>query len=609
MKSLFTKYLVAFAALVVIFESHAAEEITFEASAPMLVAVGETFRAEFVFNAKPEDDSFQPPAFEGFDILAGPALSRGSSIQIVNGAMTKSTSYTYTFVLVASEAGQRTIPAAKILCDGKSYSTKPLPIEVVAEGEKRAASSSADRGSSIAPDDILLRLTLSRESLFKGEALRATLKLYYRVPIAGAESEKLPTFQGFWAQQINNNARAVTSRETYNGKVYETQVLRDYLLYPQQSGIIEIEPAEMDLLAQVTVRSRNIDPFFGGGMESYNVRRHVSTEPIKVDVKALPTGAPASFNGAVGSFSLDVTPPSDRVVANSSSSYRVRISGSGNISFVQAPSLSLPNSFEQYNVKSTESINSTERGASGYKEFEYPFIARSEGEYEIPAVEFSFFNPETMSYQTLSSKGVEMTILPDKEESSVSRGVQLASRGMSKEEVKLLGEDIRFIKIGEARLERAVRPFILSPIYFVWLAVVVAMAVALYIIISRQIRDSKNSALLRGKRASKVAVQRLRRAKVYIAESNERAFYEEMLRALWGYMGDKLNIPVALLTKESVREQLQRRGVASEQVAAFSSLLERCDEAQYSPMASAQMGEVYGSGLELLSQIESMIKK
>ena len=601
-----------------IFSASAAEKVTFEASSPLTVAVGEAFRVEFALNAYPDKGTFKAPSFDGFDVIAGPAESSGQSIQIVNGAMTKSINYTITYVLLPQAAGNVTVGAAEVTVDGTVYRSNALPIEIVNEGKSPGAGGTQSRPredsspdvtaqNQIAKDDILLRAVVSRTSVYKGEPLRVTFKLYERVPVVGYNDVKFPSFNGFWAQELNtDNARR--QRETFNGKVYETLVAKEYLLYPQQAGTLVIEPAELTAVAQVVVPGRrNVDPFFGGGPDFVNVPRKVQSPRINIAVKPLPAGAPASFSGAVGSFTMDAVLPQERLAANSAATYTVKISGTGNLTFVQTPKLTLPASFEQYNVKTTESINTSAAGISGYRQFEYPFIARAEGTYEVEPVEFSYFDPSRMQYMTLKSKALELEITPDAKGGGDALVVQ--GRGMSKEEVKLLGQDIRFIKLGSPQLRSVREPFLFSAAYWVLFFGILILFAMVYVALRRQIRESQNVALLRGKRANKVAVQRFRAAKRYMEEQNRHAFYEEMLRALWGYMSDKFNIPVANLTKENVREELHKRGVSSEESQRFTAIITKCDEAQYSPAASARMTEVYGEGVDIISRIEAMIKR
>ena len=604
------------------FRAFAAGEVTFEASSPLTVAVGEAFRVEFALNADPDEGSFQAPSFEGFDVIAGPAESRGHSVQIVGNSMTKSINYTITYVLLPQSAGNVTIGPARIDVEGKTYRTEPLPIEIVNEGDASRAQQRPQRGGpggpdgggqrdvqqQIGKDDILLRAVVSKSSVYKNEPLHVAFKLYTRVPYVNIVPESAPSFNGFWSQDLSAPGSARIGRESYNGKVYETRVLFAYLLYPQQVGTLSIDPVEMTVVAQVMVQSRHVDPFFGGGHEVFNVPRKVKSQRAAIEVRPLPEGAPSSFSGAVGSFRMDTDLPSDRFAANSGATCTVKISGTGNLTFVQAPKLALPASFEQYNVKTTESINTSASGISGYRQFEYPFIARAEGTYEVDPIEFTYFDLERRQYVTLQSKPMTLEVTPDVRGGG-GDAVVMQGRGMSKEEVKMLGQDIRFIKLGAPQLRATGAPFLFGAAYWGVLCAVLALFAAVYVALRRQIRESQNAALVRGKRANKVAVQRFRAACRYMEEQNRHAFYEEMLRALWGYMSDKFNIPVANLTKENVREELHKRGVSAEESQRFTAIITQCDEAQYSPAASAQMSDVYSEGVDLISRIEAVIKR
>ena len=612
MRNIFRTIILTTVMLLVGITAFASEKITFDVKAPMIISVGEAFRVEFVLNAKPDKGTFSAPDFSGFDILAGPATSQGSSVQFINGNMTKSVSYTITYVLLPQNKGNFPVGSASIEVDGKRYTTKPTQVEVKEGGSQQSAQQSGGRGESmesqaqgqISKEDLLLRLTLSRSTVFKGEPIRAALKLYNRVSLADYSVSKMPSFNGFWTQQLETERTPY--RETYEGRVYEVYNLIEYLLYPQQSGTLTIDPVELTAVAQVIVQDNShYDPFFGGGREVYNVRRELKTPRLTVKVNELPAGAPASFTGAVGKFRMEAEPSTTQLAANSASTFNVRISGSGNLAFIQAPTLTLPTSFEQYQIKTTESFKYSGTGTSGYRNFEYPFIARAEGDYTIEPVQFSYFDLDRKEYITLSSEEFTFTITPDTSGATAPQIVQ----GVNKEDVRLLGNDIRFIKLGKSALSDKEQPAIFSTAYFITLLSMLALALGAYVGISRRQRERKNVVLVRGKRANKVAVQRFRAAEKFMNEGNRHAFYEEMLKALWGYVSDKFNIPVANLTKENVREELQKRGIATDEAALYTSIISQCDEAQYSPIASAQMSEVYAEGLNIVSHIESNIKK
>lgn len=619
MNNLIKTLLVALVATFTLWEARAEEAVSFRTEAPMIASIGEAFRVEFALNAKPDDDTFKAPTFEGFDVVAGPAVSQGSSVQIINGKMSKSVNYTITYVLLPQQSGNMTIGVATVQVDGKRYSTAPTPIEVReaqssaggggagAQSQGGGSQSLESRASNqIGTDDLLLRLVLSRSSVYKGEPVRATLKLYSRVNLAGVEGAKMPTFNGFWSQQ--NEVEQGPFRETMNGKVYETYNMAEWLLYPQQSGELKIEPAQLTAVVQIIMQSnRGFDPFFGGGHEIYNVRRELRTPTVTLRIKEFPANAPASFKGAVGRYTMETHLSSAEVAANSSANITVRISGAGNLNFMQAPSLTLPSSFELYDTKTTEQITATASGCSGYKNFEYPFIARAEGDYTIEPVAFSYFNPDSGRYVTLTSAPFPITVTPDRN-SSVASAVQGLITTSNKEDVRLLASDIRFIKLGGPALRSHTAPFMLSPLWWLILLAMVVVATALYFILRKRIRDNRNVVLVKGRRANRVAVQRFRAAARYMKEQNRHAFYEEMLKALWGYIGDRFNIPVADLTKESIREELGRRG-ASDLAHAVTEIISKCEEAQYSPVATSTMEEVYAEGIEIVSKIESVAKR
>ncbi|MBQ9137117.1 MAG: protein BatD [Alistipes sp.] len=610
------RLLAVLTALLTFFTAFADEQVTFETSAPMIVSAGEAFRVEFTLNAKPDDKSFVAPSFEGFNVLAGPSVSQGSSMQIINGSMTRSFSYTIVYVLQAQSEGQIVVGKATIASDGKSYTTRPTPIEVRSAQSGQSGGSSQSNAQAeeqsleqraagqLAEDDLMLRLSVSRSSVYKGEAVRATLKLYSRVNVIGSEGAKLPSFNGFWNQQLESEQGPF--RETLGGKVYDAYNLGEWILYPQQSGRLTIDPAKITIVVQMFVRNnRPRNSFFDNTHDIYNLRREVASPAISIDVKPFPAGAPASFAGAVGRYTMEANLSSGSIAANSAANIDVKISGSGNIGFVSEPKLTLPTSFELYDIKTTEQIKTTATGSVGFRRFEYPFIARAEGDYTIAPVEFTYFSPESGQYVTLCSDSFAVSVAPDKSGSSASAGV---STLVSKQDVRLLGSDIRFIKLTKPNLHRATAPLVLSPLYFALLAAMLLLSVVLYFVIGKRIRDSHNSVLVKGRRANKVAVQRFRSAERYMRENNRHAFYEEMLRAMWGYISDRFNIPVADLTKESIREELTRRG-ATEQAKAITAIISQCEEAQYSPVESATMNEIYAKGIEIISKIESLVKR
>lgn len=579
-------------------------QVTFRAEAPALTAVGQPFRIEFTMDAEPDRDSFKAPDFSNFDVLAGPSVSTGRSVQFVNGHQTSSYSCTYTYVLMPTTAGKFSIGAASVSVDGASYKSNTLLIEVIAEKEdSRGDSSKEDNSGTVSNDDVLLRFKVSDTDVYKGEAIRASLVLYTRVSISEVSDIHIPSFDGFWSQELTFDN--TPSREEYDGKIYETYKVTELLLSPQQCGTLTLAPATMSVRIPVEVQSnRTYDPIFGGRQIHY-VNRELSSIPTNITVREFPKGAPRSFNGAVGDFRISWRMPSSEVECNSASQIEVTISGNGNLKFITAPTVLLPESFEVYDTKIMDNITVSTSGTSGSITYTYPFVPRSVGEFTINPIEFSFFNPTTGEYQTLATDSFTLTVTDDGSQPSDSASVGHPGYGSS---MRQLDRDIRFIHTGRLP-QNSAGVLLFSPIYWLLVVVIVALFIISFVLLRKRIRDSRNVVARRMKHADKVAVQRLRMAERSMSESDRHGFYEEMLRAMWGYISDKFNIPVSNLTKERIREELYRRGVATSVAEAFCEIISRSEEAQYAPSTDSQMSEVYSEAVDIISKIEDVVKR
>ena len=583
----------------------ASAQVSFTVDAPALTALGRPFNVAFTIDAEPEQNSFKAPEFEeNFDVVAGPSTSVGRSMQFINGKQSSSYNYTITYALMPRESGTFTIGSASVKVDGKTYTTRPMLVEVIAEKQGAGVKTpNASPEGSIGRDDILLRLKVSDTELYKGESLRASLVLYTRVTVENIESLTMPPFDGFWSQELSfDNA---PSREEYNGRVYETYKITELLLSPQESGKIVIPEAVMDVVAQVVVQDRrNYDPIFGG-RQVYRVSRELKSAPVTINVKEFPAGAPQSFNGAVGNFSLRSTMPAAEIDANSADQIELTISGTGNLKFITAPRITLPESFEVYDTKVVDNCKITATGTTGSLTYTYPFVARSAGAFTIPRIEFSFFNPDTQAYETLATEPFTLVV---KDDGSIAASAPATSNYNYGGPMRQLDRDIRFIHT--AKLPKsAAAAFILTPLYWLAIVAMVALFILIYAVLRKRIRERSNTVARRMRHADKMAVQRLRMAERYMNEANRHAFYEEMLRAMWGYIGDKFNIPVASLTKEKIREELYRRNVAEATAEQFCEVISRSEEAQYAPSASGEMTDIYAEAVEVISKIESAVKR
>lgn len=594
---------------------------SFTVSAPNVVEKDEIFKVVYTANA--DIEGFTTPTFTGLDLLAGPTSSRMTSTQIINGKRTDSYEVSYTLILRATATGVAKISAASAVINGKTYTTKGVDIEVVATnvsssssqtqqgvasgGYSQSADAAASRSSrgEISSEDIFLRLSFSKSRVVKGEPIVATLKLYTKVPVAGFEDIKFPVFNGFWSQELETPQNINFVRENYNNQIYNSAVLRKYMLLPQQTGEITIEPSEMVCLIQIRTSGggRSIfDDFF----DSYQtVKKRLSTKAVKIHVAALPAGAPASFGGGVGEFSMKVKLNRDSLKAHEAGALTVEISGNGNLNLIETPHVELPADFEKYDVKTSNNYANGANGMSGKKIFEFPFIPRSEGLFEIPSVEYSYYSISSSKYVTLKSQPLSLKVLPG---DNILQSSGTVIQGMNKQSVVNLGSDIRYIATSSADLVKKGVFFIGSLWFFIAVAlIVIGWFLADKILsVRRKLRgDVKRT---RNKRANKVAKMRLKQAQVYLAENLGAPFYEELHKALLGYIGDKLSIPFSQLQRDVISEQLQQKGVDQAFVSDFMQLLDNCEMARYSQDGGAvAMAEQYNKAIETISNLENRL--
>ena len=592
---------------------------SFTVNAPNVVEKGEIFRV--VYTADADIESFTTPTFTGLDLLAGPTSSRMSSTQIINGKRTDTYEVSYTLILRATETGVAKISGASAIINGKDYSTKGVDIEVVAtnistpstqtqqgvasgQSSPSASSSRGSRGE-ISSEDIFLRLSFSKTKVVKGEPIVATLKLYTKVPVAGFEDIRFPVFNGFWSQELETPQNINFVRESYNNQVYSSAVLRKYMLLPQQTGDISVEPAEMVCLIQIRTSGGGrslFDDFF----DSYQtVKKRLSTNSTKINVSPLPAGAPASFGGGVGDFSMKVKLSRDSLKAHEAGSLTVEISGSGNLNLIETPKVELPADFEQYDVKTNNSYANGASGMSGKKVFEYPFIPRSEGVFEIPPVEYSYYNISSGKYITLKSDSLALKVLPGDNISQTSGAI---ISGINKQSVVNLGNDIRYIATSSPKLVKRGSFFIGS----IWFFIILLLVVALWFVVDKVLNvrrklkgDVKRT---RNRRANKVAKMRLKQAQNYLKENLHTPFYEELHKALLGYISDKLSIPFAQMQRDTIKDTLLQKGVSEENITEFMNLLDNCEMARYSQDGGAvAMAEQYNKAIETISNLENRL--
>lgn len=586
-----------------------AQNVSFTASAPGAVEAGEQFRLTYSLNAKGSD--FQSPAFEGFSVLTGPNVSSSSSIQIINGKMTQSSSYTYNYILVAYQPGKFNIPAATIKVDGKEYSSNGLTIEVVkGEAQPTASNPSSSGSNSSAPatvdgsGDVFVTISTDKKSVYQGDKIIATIKLYTKVDIGSFEDYKFPAYSGFWSQDLDAPTQLSFQRENVNGKVYSVALLKRSLIIPQRSGEITIDPFTATVGVRTQVRSNNpFDDFFGGSYRT--TTKNISSKPVTIDVKPLPGNKPVGFDGAVGSFQLSSDLSADHVKANEAITLKIKITGTGNLKFISAPKVDFPPDLEVYDPKTTLNSKVTSEGPTGNVTFDYLFIPRFAGTFRIAPVTFSYFDINTKTYKTLTTPEYNITVDKGEGGQEASSGVV---QGFTKEDVKLLGQDIRFIKTGFDVDKK--QSYLFGTFLFWFIYILVTLIFITIILVRRvQIQQNANQSKVKNRKANKVSMKRLKVAAGFMKQDNQEKFYDEVLRATWGYLSDKLVIPVANLSKDNVSEILSKHNVDEETRKQLMDLLDACEFARFAPAAvSGGLEDIYKKTGELISKLDQKIK-
>jgi hypothetical protein len=583
------------------------DEVTLTASAPTTVILGTPFQITYTANARVSD--FQAPAITNFDILAGPFRSQSQRSQIINGNMSSSLSVTYTFTLQAQKTGTFTIPSASVTVDGKRYTSNGLSVKVLPADEQTGGSSSQRSSSNtteISEQNLFIRPILSKTSVYEQEAVKLTYKLYTTYDVVQFTARNLPDFQGFLKQEMERSGNTQLDYENYNGRNFLTAVLYETVLFPQSSGEITIDRAVFETIIRVQSR-RQVRSIFDEFFDSYsNVARTLTVPSVKVNVRALPDGKPADFNGVVGDFSLSSGVSAEQVKVNEAVTLKISINGNGNMRLIRNPSIDFPESFEVYDPKVTNNFKSSASGLSGSKEVEVMFIPRHAGSFEIPAYRMSYFCLKENRYKTLSSRAFKLQVL--KSDGSVEESVVVG--GFSrKEDVKQLGSDIRYIFTGDLRYTKDLTFYTDSLLAWMLYVVPALLAALLFFVFRKQVQRNSNLQLLKNRRANKVARKRLKTAQRLLKEGNKDRFHEELIKALWTYLSDKLTIPVAELTKEKVVGVLTEKNVPEILIKNCVDLLNECEFARYAPASGQQhRDELFATTARLISDLENGIK-
>lgn len=590
-----------------------ADKVSFVASAPDVVVVGDQFRLSYTVTTQKVKD-FRAPSIKGFDVLMGPSRSEQSSTQIVNGSVSSTSSITFTYILMANTAGEFTVPGASILAEGNQMISNSVKIKVLPQDQNHNSSRrNNDNSSSIQPSsnasvsnqDLFITATASKTNVYEQEAFVLTYKIYTRESNLQLNNAKLPDFKGFHSQEIEMTTNARWTPEHYKGRNYYTTVYRQFVLFPQQSGKLFIEPAQFQMTVNKPVQSADpFDAFFNGGNNVIEIKKPITTPKIAINVNPLPAGKPTNFLGGVGEFNISSSINSKELKTNDAITIKLVISGTGNLKLISNPEIKFPDDFEVYDPKVDNQVRLTKEGLTGNKVIEYLAIPRHAGTYKIPGVSFSYFDIRSKSYKTLNTEDYVINV-----EKGAGNADQVIANFTNKEDLKVLGEDIRYIKQNEVTFQPKGSFFYGSMSYWLFYIIPALAFILFFIIYRKQAAENANVAKMRTKKANKVAIKRMKLAGKLLSENKKDAFYDEVLKALWGYISDKLNIPVSRLSKDNIEEKLRNHGVSEELIKEFLNALNDCEFARFAPGDENQaMDKVYSSSIEVISKMENSIK-
>lgn len=592
-----------------------ADVVSFVTSAPRSVVVDQQFRISYKVNrVKVGEPTI--PEIDGFRILTGPHRSTQRSMQMINGETTTSESVTFTYTLLAEKEGEFTIPAASIIVDGEKVTSNEAKIRVLPADQ---AGQSSQQGRSngggiqrnttstnISNDDLFIRASLNKTKVYEQEAVLLTYKVYSAVNLTNLDFPT-PELKGFHIQEVELPKEKQFELDRYNGRNYQSLVWRQFVLFPQQSGKIEIPSLTFEGVVAVQTR-RSMDPFemmFNGGPSYVEVKKSIRTNSLTLNVEKLPAGKPAGFSGGVGKFSISSSISNNNLKTNEEVTLKVIVKGVGNMKLLGDPQIDFPSEFEVYDPIINNNFSLRSSGFTGEKVYEYVITPRSSGTYTIPAAKFSYFDTSSNSYRTIESESYTLDVEKGKDAPAAT-----ANSYIGKERGRVLATDIRHIKLDEGETKKEHTTLFGSTTYVLLYIIPLLLFIAYIIVYRRKMAENANLTLVRTKKANKVAVKRLKIANRLLKENRKNEFYDEILKTMWGYMSDKLSIPVSQLSKENIAAELAGKGVDASLIDEMQDVLNEGEFARYAPGdAGATMDKVYSRAMDVISKMENSIKK
>lgn len=585
---------------------------TLRANAPQQVAVGQQFRLSYTVNTQDVSNFRIGQIPDAFEVLMGPSQSSQSSFQIMNGKTTQSSSITFTYILSATKNGTFTIPAASITAEGNQITSNTLKITVSGQaqsggghgGRQGQAPQMRDAGTAISGNDLFIRVSANKKHVVEQEPILITYKVYTLVDLTQLEG-KMPDLNGFHTQEVPLPQQKSFSVEQLNGRSYRTVTWSQYVVFPQITGKLQIPSITFNGI--VIQRNRNVDPFeafFNGGSGYVEVKKAIKAPGIDIEVEPLPN-RPAGFSGGVGKFTISATCDKTEVKANDPINLRVVVSGVGNLKLIKEPVINFPKDFDSYDAKQTDKTKLTTNGLEGSMVYDFLAVPRHQGEFDIPPVEFTYYDTASRQYKTVKTEGFHIHV--EKGEGTGANTVQDFS---GQEDVRMLAKDIRHIKLGSVRQHIAGEYFFGSSLYWTVIALLLGGFISLFIIFRQRAIANADIVGTRANKANKVATKRLKKAQTLMKNEKSGEFFDEVLRALWGYVGDKLSMSVTQLSRDNIRERLAERGIDENTIGLFLEALDECEYQRYAPGdPKGNMNKVYTKAMTAIEQIEGMMKK
>jgi len=586
---------------------------TLTGSAPSHVAVGEQFRLTYTVNTQNASDFRAGDIPDELEVLIGPNRSMQSSYQMINGHTSSSSSITYTYIVSATKNGTFTIPAAHVVVGGKTISSNTLTIKVSGTAQSNSGGSSRqhrqdeaeeirDAGSQISGSDLFIKVSANKKRVYEQEPILLTYKVYTLVGLTSLRGD-MPDLKSFYTQEVSLPSQKSFSIETFNGRPYKTTTWSQYVMFPQMTGKLQIPSITFEGI--VVQQNRNIDPFeafFNGGSGYIEVKKKIVAPGIEIQVDPLPE-RPAGFSGGVGHFSVSASLNKTETKANDPVTLRITVSGSGNLKLVKQPQIELPKDFDKYEPKVTDKTKLTSAGIEGSMIYDILIVPRHQGHYELPPVSMTYFDTTAKAYKTVTSEPLVLDV-------AKGSGPGAMTDFSGQQDLQELSRDIRYIKTGDVRQQGIDEFFFGSVAYWITLAIMALVFISLFVIFRQRAIENANITKRRAGKANKVATKRLKKASKLMEENKPGEFYDEVLRALWGYVGDKLNIPVEQLSHDNISQRLSDRHVGEETIAQFIGALDECEFERYAPGdPKGNMNKVYEKAMTAIEQIEGTMKK